>query len=121
MLETFDSATGWTAGTDAANITTDTGTVKQGTASLEWDKTGSTSATTFVQKLLGVPVDMHALRLALAKGAKVSCQFNHANFTDFAEVAVRFVYRFKSSGVADVFDAFDLATLGRKSGLWERV
>jgi hypothetical protein len=111
MLETFDSATGWTAGTDAANITTDTGTVKQGTASLEWDKTGSTSATTFVQKLLGVPVDMHALRLALANGSKVSCQFNHANFTNFDKVAVRFVYRFDSSGVADVFDVFELATL----------
>jgi hypothetical protein len=110
LLETFDSLTGWVAGTDVANLALNTGTVKQGSASLEWDKTGGTVATATVLKLLGCPVDIQALRLRL-ENPTVSCWWHHANFANVSSVAVRFVYQLDTAGAPAVYDTFSLSTL----------
>lgn len=108
MLDTFDSITGWAAGTDTANIAAETSTVNQGTGSLEFDKTGSSGTTATITKKLGVPWDLEGLR---GEGRGIACDFNTSDFSDFAKVSVRLVFRFNSSGAPSIYDQWDLSSL----------
>lgn len=104
MIDRFESVTGWAAGTDTANIALETTTVREGAGALAFDKTGTSSTSSFVVKKLGVPIDIQEFR------AGYTLKLDHylADYVaaDINSVTVRLIYRYDSSGAADRYEDF---------------
>lgn len=118
MLDTFDTITNWATVAQTANITLNTTTFTQGTGALEVDKNGTGAAEGSILKKLQAPIDLESIRSNVLNTPTVKLRTYHANYTNVAHVAVRFVYRLTTAGVPDVYDDFRILKASLSNSTW---
>lgn len=117
MLDPLESITGWTAVAQVANIAAEASTVKQGAAAIKFDKNGAGATEGSYLKKHACPIDVQSLRDTLSVPT-VKLRTYHANYTNVAHVAARFVYRYTTAGVPDIYDDFRILKASLSNSTW---